>query len=388
MANNKKSPFVLIKQSMGKIGKSEITLLLASTIISLLLVETGARVWLHNFATPKQFHIYSLISEIDPQSRIYSPHHYLNYYPTPNFKKGLTYHNALGYRDKEFTVKKPPGEYRIVTLGGSTTYTTSVADNEKTYPSQLEKTLKKTYGYDNVRVINAGVGGYNSWESLINLQFRVLDLDPDLVIVYHGGNDITQRMVLPEAYRGDNSGSRRQWSLPPVSFLDYSCFLRIIRRKMGLSYQTDLNLVTRANSNFIYRTYFISPQIESSLAGLLKINPPIYFKRNLQNMVVIAKEHGAKIMLATFAHTHAYTTYTKHYFSSGTYRQIGYAESNKVVKDIAINYSIPLFDFANAMPKYVRYWSDAVHLNESGALLKAELFAQFINEQGLITKER
>jgi lysophospholipase L1-like esterase len=82
-----------------------------------------------------------------------------------------------------------------VAIGGSTTYTIKVEDDDKTFTQQLEWIIANDYGYRNVEVINAGVGGYTSWESLINLEFRVLNLQPDLIAVYHGVNDIHARLV-------------------------------------------------------------------------------------------------------------------------------------------------------------------------------------------------
>ena len=68
----------------------------------------------------------------------------------------------------------------------------------------LEKILVEKYKYENIEVINAGVPGYTSWETLINFQFRVLDIEPDLIIIYHGTNDTHARLVLPKFYQSDN----------------------------------------------------------------------------------------------------------------------------------------------------------------------------------------
>ena len=56
-------------------------------------------------------------------------------------------------------------------------------------------------------MINAGLAGWSSWESMINFQLRLLDLEPDLIIVYHAVNVLHARLVWPpEAYQPDNSG--------------------------------------------------------------------------------------------------------------------------------------------------------------------------------------
>ena len=83
----------------------------------------------------------------------------MNYYQNPKYRRGKTYHNTLGYRYAECSVKKPEGVFRIVVLGGSTIYDIGIDDNNKTMTVQLQKILREKYVYKNVQVINAGVGG-------------------------------------------------------------------------------------------------------------------------------------------------------------------------------------------------------------------------------------
>jgi lysophospholipase L1-like esterase len=115
--------------------------------------------------------------------------------------------------------------------------------------------------------------------------------------------------------------------------------------------------------------------------AILKENPPVYFRRNLENMIAVAKEHGVEIMFSTWA----YSPYLKDYASEGYYQQ-GFRENNDVVKEVATDQRIPLFDFAGVMPQDAEYWADGRHVNEAGALVKARLFAEFIDAQGLIEK--
>jgi len=112
---------------------------------------------------------------------------------------------------------------------------------------------------------------------------------------------------------------------------------------------------------------------------ILKENPPIYFRRNLENMSAIAKEQGVEIMFSTWA----YSPYLNDYASEGYYQQ-GFQENNAVVKDVAADQQLPLFDFVEVMPQDAKYWADGRHVNEAGALVKARLFAEFIHAQGLI----
>ena len=374
--------FLLIRQPEIKLPKkSEVGLILFSTLLTFLLLEMMSRVWLNYLATPDQYDRYVLFTSIDPKEFTFTPHPYLSYYPTPNYQKGLTSHNSLGYRNDEFSLEKPNEAYRIVALGGSSTYDVSIKDNAAIFTSQLEKTLKEDYGYQNVQVINAGVPGYNSWEILVNLEFRVLDLDPDLVIIYEGTNDVHARMVEPSSYRGDDSGRRQAWQVPAVALWEHSALLRITSRMMNFTRQVSID-------DFVSSPTYVSWPYEYRLSEdnldpseILKENPPIYFRRNLENMGAIAKEHNVTIMLSTWAHSPYLNDY-----ASQDYYQLAFAENNNVVKDVAAKQQIPLFDFAAVMPQDVTYWADGRHVNEAGALVKAKLFAEFINAEGLIEK--
>ena len=371
---------LLIKQPSIRLPRTtELILPVFSILLTFLLLEVGARVWLNYLATPDQYDRYVLFTSIDPKEFAWTPHQYLVYYPTPNYQKGQTFHNSLGYRADEFTVEKPSNVFRIVALGGSSTYDIRIEDNEKTFTAQLQKLLTEEYGYQNVEVINAGVPGYNSWEILINLEFRVLDLNPDLVIIYEGTNDVHARLVEPSAYRGDNSGRRQPWHLPPVPPWEHSALLRIVSRMMNFTRQVSVD-------DFASSPTFLSWPFEYRLdedgadpGNILEKNRPIYFQRNLENMFAIAKEHGVEVLFSTWA----YSPYLNDYASKDYYQQ-GFQENNEVVKEVANRHHVPLFDFAAVMPQDARYWADGRHVNESGALEKAALFAEFIHTQGLI----
>jgi lysophospholipase L1-like esterase len=372
--------FLLIKQpSIRSLRRTELILPVFSIFLTLFLLEVGARLWLNYLATPDQYDRYVLFTSIDPKDFAFTPHPYLSYYPTPNYRKGLTSHNSLGYRNDEFPLEKPSGVYRIVAVGGSSTYDVTIKDNADTFTAQLERLLKEDYGYQNVQVINAGVPGYNSWEILVNLEFRVLDLDPDVVIIYENTNDVHARMVEPSAYRGDDLGRRQAWQVPPVAPWEHSTLLRIVSRMMNMSRQVSID-------DFVSSPTYVSWPYEARLteynldpAEILKENPPIYFRRNLENMSAIAKEHGVTILLTTWA----YSPYLKDY-AAQDYYQHGFKENNDVVKEVAADQHVPLFDFAAVMPQDAKYWADGRHVNETGALVKARLFAEYIHDQGWI----
>lgn len=289
----------------------------------------------------------------------------------------MTYHNSLGYRSREFSAEKTQGRYRIALLGGSSTYTVAGLDNEKTFSYQLERILRDDYGHRHVEVINAGVHGYNSWESLINLQFRVLDIDLDLVIIYHATNDVHARLVAPGAYRGDNSGRRQQWNLPCMALWEQSVFARFVGRNLGISNQIVLETAV-TSPRYVGLGESEAGAMEAAVE-LLRKNPPVYFRRNLNNMVSVARDNNVKFVFATWAHSPQFGDY-----AAAEPYQIGFKEHNQIVKEVAVEWGAFLYEFASLMPTEREYWSDGRHVNEDGALLKAQLFAKFIDGSGVI----
>lgn len=94
--------------------------------------------------------------------------------------------NPDGFRTRDFSAKSP-GEFRIAVLGGSTAFGILNAD-QNTIPEILERRLRQEFG-QNISVWNMGVPGVISSEELTILNYAQDRIAPDLVIVYHGGND-------------------------------------------------------------------------------------------------------------------------------------------------------------------------------------------------------
>jgi lysophospholipase L1-like esterase len=119
--------------------------------------------------------------------------------------------------------------------------------------------------------------------------------------------------------------------------------------------------------------------VGAAAAEILAQNPPTYFRRNLANMIAVAREHDVAIMLATWA----YSPFLNDYAAREHYQQ-GFAENNQVVVEVANSHGVPVFHFAAVMSPDAEYWADGRHSSEAGAALKATLFAEFIHSQGLI----
>ena len=97
--------------------------------------------------------------------------------------------NSEGFRGSEFTKNKPDDTYRIIAVGGSTTFGSGVT-NENTWPRILEKKLQNISEGKNVEVINAGIPQAYSFTESILIKEKILSHNPDMLIIYDGWNDL------------------------------------------------------------------------------------------------------------------------------------------------------------------------------------------------------
>ena len=120
--------------------------------------------------------------------------------------------NSLGLRGEDVAPKKPPGAWRVLCLGNSTTFGYSVNEGES-YPARLQQLLRATYPDRTLEVLNAGTPSYTAYQGLRFLETRGLAFEPDVVLVAFGHND--GRFVLkpeqadgPEWFRKTTRGLR------------------------------------------------------------------------------------------------------------------------------------------------------------------------------------
>ena len=92
--------------------------------------------------------------------------------------------NSEGFRDGEWPVEKPPGEFRVAVLGDSYVEALQVPVDER-FTELLAGDLKScsTFARKTVRVMNFGISGYGTGQELLALRHRVAKYRPDLVVL-------------------------------------------------------------------------------------------------------------------------------------------------------------------------------------------------------------
>jgi hypothetical protein len=234
-----------------------------------------------------------------------APHPYLAYANRPGYKsragaKHQVSHNSLGFRGPEVKTPKPAGTFRIVCLGGSSTYGHGPSSDLTTWPARLQAHLREARPDRGVEVVNAGCRGYSTFESLGNYAFRASDLEPDLVLIYHTVNDM--RCALYTGVKRDNTHWRAIWKDLPESPFDGSYTYLVWRR-----YLTDHFERFGDIGNFVIVDF------DKNLKGDDKDRAPGYeikedtelgyrnFHRNLESIVALAKNDSAGVVIGTQA---------------------------------------------------------------------------------------
>jgi len=235
------------------------------------------------------------------------PHPYLAYAVRPGFTKAATptdptsiSHNSLGFRGRETTWEKPEGVYRIVCLGGSSTYGFGPSSNEANWPERLEAHLNQAQPplLERVEVINGGCQGYSTFEMSIQLALRCVDFRPDLVLVYEAINDM--RCALYPSVNHDNTHWRANWpvqrKLPLEAALEQSITYLAWRRYLTDWWAEGQNLGSWVIVDFGKYAKLSGDDYAQPTDPELGYGN---FRRNLVSIIGVAKAHGAEVMLVT-----------------------------------------------------------------------------------------
>lgn len=131
------------------------------------------------------------------------PHPFTNWSLNPAFCNALgeRIHTAEGFRrtsGSEFElagIKERPDACAVLCVGGGATYCSGIDRTDKTWPALLRGILSRDR---DAEVINCGVPGWNSMQSLIRCLAWLPLLRPQTVIMYQAKNDLEILSQVPD----------------------------------------------------------------------------------------------------------------------------------------------------------------------------------------------
>ena len=102
--------------------------------------------------------------------------------------------NDQGMLDRNYPLARQPGSLRVAVLGDSMTAGEEVPQ-EKRYHELWERWLPKRLGRD-VEVLNFGVRGFGTWESLQMFHLKAKKFQPDVTVLgFYWGNDVENNLT-------------------------------------------------------------------------------------------------------------------------------------------------------------------------------------------------
>lgn len=314
---------------------------------------------------------------------VYEEGVYLPAVPIANLRKTISgheyRHNSYGFRGNEFSSKKDKNVYRIVCLGGSSTYGNQLS-NYETWPAQLERLLNSQQQDMHFEVINAGIGGYTTMDSLINLVTRVLPLEPNMIIIYHAFNDFKPNRF--PNFKSDYTHWRsREW-MPKKHILNILSSKSSFVRNM-------VSLYRKASGYLDKHLRCHLPMTGLKRYDTVSALPIESFKRNLRTMIYVARGYGITPVISTFSlllneeNLKAYPGKfedLRDYIPTLTYEGVLDAKRsyNQALRDVAKQEGVLLVDNSLLIPETFQYQYDSCHFTVAGTRLIAENFSQAI----------
>ena len=230
----------------------------------------------------------SLNGYLSPEYRLGSLFdHCVFWRPEPAERNPLGIHHDYKkqFRGISYEKKKPKGVARIICCGGSSTWGWPLEDTAKIYPAQLEKLLQGYYPDKKIEVINAGVGGYSSFQIVQYLKNTLLDYEPDIITFCTGAND-------------NNFNSDIHITLSDKEYWNY---LQKKRSKPVQPFEVVAGRLNRFLTNF--RFYNGMSEIIYRIRNKPQRRVPLKdFKENINELVALSKSHHYKIFFVTEAH--------------------------------------------------------------------------------------
>ncbi|MGK0219971.1 MAG: hypothetical protein ACI9HE_003478 [Planctomycetota bacterium] len=326
-------------------------------------------------------------------------HPYLGYSLTPDWDseatpdkapgsagyQGQKSQNADGFRGPVPPLEKPEGVFRIATLGGSSTYGNSPSSDASTWPAQLQVMLNERQS-TNVEVLNAGAVGWNSHESLINLALRVVDYEPDLILVYHTINDARCALWTKGGeIQRDNTHWRETWpsyrDTPTTDPWLEGSYTYLLWRKFFTPY-----FANRKELAFYAIRGYDPDDKDPYERGELDPTGFRSFERNLLSIAGIARAHGAQVMLATQGcDREDIKAKSRH----NQWKAMDYLGT--VIEQVTEREQLLFCDARKVLEAHAAsvgkdtIFTGEVHLTDAGAAKLAEIFADAIVEAKVLT---
>lgn len=301
------------------------------------------------------------------------PHEQAGYTLRPNLRlKSSTYDvqvNSRGFRGPEISTSEDDFTQRIAVLGGSSVFGYLVGEGKdscRLLENQFRQFLSKNPNSDfgSVDVWNAGVPGYNLTQSRLRFEADIAALQPDVVLLYLGWNNI------PLLLSDDPSSLDRTPPAPSLTerALSHSVLYGFLRYRV-----------------FPPDAPKFAPPASSS--NQITERGGEAFRNELEKTIDSIMAAGARPVLATQVMASGSASPELDDFLGSSPEQV--AANRKIgrwltncVREVASKRNVLLIDCAAEIEANTETLGDAIHLSEQGHKLVAESWLSGLSKNG------
>ena len=279
--------------------------------------------------------------------------------------RGLPGVNDLGFTDDDVPIEKRPGVLRVACLGSSTTEGGNPAGREGSYPHFLRQILEQRRGPP-IEVMNLGMSGWTTAESLVSYVLTVQDYAPDVVVFHEAVNDVEPRNW--PGFRSDYSHYRRPWK-----DIRFSVAFRMAVRLSDAFAAWQL----RDADAFGLQSVVVRPPAGpfTFAGGTLPPDTAVAFRRNVRTLADLVRLRGGRPVLVTMPYDPGAAGRLPVFRS-------GIEDHNRILRELAAEGGFRLVDLdaaARADAASVRgFFIDLVHMEPEGNRWKAKLIADAV----------
>ena len=299
--------------------------------------------------------------------------------------------NGVGFRGGDLARPKPAGEVRVIVYGGSTAEC-MLLDDARALHGVLERALATHAPGRRVRVYNAAKSGDKSYDHVALLSQRLVHLEPDLVVLLAGVNDL-RAAVYGADYLHLRSSRAAPYTLATMTKFAATEF-QIPRGLYALLHpENERDRLERMSMVTDYRAKVAlgEGRAVSDLDPRTDVAP---YARNLRTIAATAAGHDIAMVLATQGATwnspdpEAARWHWLTYLDGVRYREdkLDHAldRYNDAMRTVGAETGAGVCDLARALPRSRELYYDDVHFPAAGAARAGALLAGCIAESGFV----
>lgn len=280
------------------------------------------------------------------------------------------YITPVNMRYRKIALDKPADTFRIIALGGSTTWGDHAKDDQ-TYPYYLETILNDNRDAIKYEVINAGICGADV-PMMTSALKKMMKLQPDLVIVHAGWNDVMKAIQ-------EGSTLRAMSNQLVLWLMKHSLFFVALKEKIAYTLHQHAEYAWYEKDN----TKKGGPTIS--------LDHPSFnaFRHNLLELTKFTKGAGIESVLIRFPYrfyrdeaTSSEAGLTSYFWKPAVERLLA------SIDDVAAKTHTPVIDCVerfNNLDKTDLFF-DVMHTSPKGNAILAEIIYQGLKKDGLLPR--